>query len=74
MKAPRVKQMRGKGMNAGGANPRPAAPAPVSEAPDTTTQGSYLPAQQFAGGGKVRAMSYGKGSKVISCSCGMKRG
>jgi hypothetical protein len=74
MKAPRVRQMKAKGMNAGGANPRQAAPAPVSEKSDTPDQGSYLPAQQFAGGGKVRAMSYGKGSKVISCTCGMKRG
>ncbi|CAB4125147.1 hypothetical protein UFOVP55_66 [uncultured Caudovirales phage] len=74
MKAPRVKQVRGKGMNAGGTNPRQAAPDPVAEKSDTVEQGSYLPAQQFAGGGKVRAMSYGKGSKVISSICGMKRG
>ena len=57
-------------MNAGGTNPRQAAPTPVSQKPDTVDQGSYLPAQQFAGGGKVRAMSYGKGSKVISCKMG----
>ena len=73
MKAPRVRQFKGKGMNTGGANPRASAtPAPVADKETVLDQGSYLPTQKFAGGGKVRAMSYGKGSKVISCSCGMK--
>lgn len=73
MKAPRVRQFKGKGMNAGGANPRASSdPRPVADKETVMNQGSYLPQQAFAAGGKVRAMSYGKGSKVISCSCGMK--
>lgn len=29
--------------------------------------GSYLPSGQYSKGGKVQAMTYGKGHKVISC-------
>jgi hypothetical protein len=71
--APIVRQVRGKGMNIGGSDPRPIHRIdPISEGNDQVSTPSYLPSQKFAKGGKVRAMSYGKGSKVISCSCGMK--
>ena len=73
MKAPRVSKVRAAGMNAGGSRSRVSNNVdPVKEKADVIDQGSYLPQQKFAKGGKVRAMSYGKGSKVISCSCGMK--
>lgn len=72
---PKVVQIRGKGFDAGGSNPRASnnvRPIPAAKMPSDPAAGgspaSYLPQQQFSQGGKVQAMKYGKGSKMISCT------
>lgn len=70
-KGEKVVQIRGKGFNVGGFDPRSS--NNVTPIPDAKVKGmsapagSYLPTQGLAKGGKVQAMAYGKGSKVISC-------
>jgi len=77
---PLIRQMKGPGMNEGMKKPRkiPALPKPIpiprvpqeepsSYIPQSQMQQPSMPQSQFKNGGKVQAMSYGKGSKVISC-------
>lgn len=71
---PMVRQIKGPGMNRGMSKPRKIAarPKPIADAKvpgmgKASDSSSYLPQQTMAKGGKVQAMQYGKGGKVISC-------
>lgn len=70
---PMVRQIKGPGMNRGmskprkiAAQPKPIADAKMSGMGKASNSSSYLPVQGLAKGGKVQAMTSGKG-KVISC-------
>ena len=69
---PAVRQTKGPGMNRGLPKRRkiPAQPKPIADAKvpgmKASDSSSYLPTQNLAKGGKVQAMTSGKG-KVISC-------
>jgi hypothetical protein len=71
-KGEKVVQIRGRGFNKSGFDAR--ADDNIKPIPDARVPGgasaspsSYLPTQGLAKGGKVQAMKYGKGGKVISC-------